>query len=61
MEYKKQFLKTFEHLAQYYSRHQVFNDFVHLATLEISQTTRLSLGLPKDDADETAYMEIVKR
>ena len=60
MEPKKQFIKTFESLARFKDRQSVFSDFVRLAVLEISQTTRLSLGWEKDEADEKNYLEIVQ-
>ena len=61
MEYKKQFLKIFESLARSHGRHRVFDDFVSLVSIELSQTARSTFGLEKDEQDEKCYMDIVKR
>ncbi len=61
MEYKKQFLKIYENLARHHGRHRVFDDFVSLASIELSQTARATFGLEKDEQDEKCYMDIVKR
>jgi type I restriction-modification system DNA methylase subunit len=60
-EPKQTFLSVIQKLGQRYSTNQVFEDFVQFASIELSQTARMTVGLPKHEKDEQSYLDIVKR
>lgn len=59
--YKKQFVSVFDRLTKSYSRHRVFDDFVTMASVDLSQSARVSVGLLKDGNDEQRYLSAVRR
>jgi hypothetical protein len=61
MEYTKQFLSLFEKPARRYGGRQVFDDFVALASIALSQGGRRTVGLPQDELDEQTFLKIEQR
>ena len=59
--YREQFIDAFTVLASSYGKHRVFEDFVQMSSLSLSQTARQTVGLPKDEKDEDDHLLIVKR
>jgi hypothetical protein len=58
-DYRKQFIKAFERLANHRERHDVLADFLEMAVCAIRKKT-LPAG-PAADAIEEQYMAVVKR
>ena len=61
MQYQEEFISIVKELGQQYGTGRVFEDFVSMASIELSQTARVSVGLPKDGKEEEKYLRIVKQ